>query len=193
MQKRDKVQKPELIHRHHQLFLVVSRPAGALRSSTACKSYPVSRVKDAKSSPVTPRCTKQTQWKENGIKIYLKVQTETFQYQQARSYPTLGRSHASLCDLSHHLRSRHQELLTILLFMRLTHPGSWFPCLVCLFPLSSSPNVSLCWLLQVPKAVSAQSQCLPYLLKLYVYECALPTRHRDPGSDHVVSFLYPGV
>lgn len=124
MQKRDKVQKPELIHRHHQLFLVVSRPAGALRSSTACKSYPVSRVKDAKSSPVTPRCTKQTQWKENGIKIYLKVQTETFQYQQARSYPTLGRSHASLCDLSHHLRSRHQELLTILLFMRLTHPGS---------------------------------------------------------------------
>ena len=79
--------------------------------------------------------------------------------------------------------SSHHKLLTILLWIRLTPPGSYFPCLVCLSLLSSSSSIiSLCWLPQAPIEYSAQLQCLPYLLKLYVYEQASPTMHRDPRT-----------
>lgn len=65
-------------------------------------------------------------------------------------------------------------------WIHLTPLGSCSLCLFCLFLLSSSSSyISLCWLPQDPLEFSAQLQCLPYLLKLYVYELSSPTKHRD--------------
>lgn len=74
-----------------------------------------------------------------------------------------------------------------LFWTHLTPLGSCFPCLVCLFLLSSSSsNISLCWLPQDPLEFSGQLQCLPYLLKMNVHELASPAKHRDSRTGIVL-------
>lgn len=111
------------------------------------------------------------------------------QSQQTRSYLTLGKSHASPWDpLSHHLRFRPSRTSYC---SEHTWP-LWDPVSLAWFVFSyfssSSSNISLCWLPQDPLEFSAQLQCLPYLLKMYVHELASPTKHRD--SRTVISLFH---